>query len=97
MASHRQLEPVMRAQHEVALRAREKGRALARIAVAANESGTPDYRQLFDAFAAAADAWRSPPVPVNTPYYALVAEAYRDEVQRLLAGSPPPDLHHSAA
>jgi hypothetical protein len=96
MASSPQLEPVMRAQHEVALRAREKGRALARIAVAANESGSPGYRDLFEAFAAAADTWRSPPVPVNTPYYALVAEAYRDEVRRLLTGRPSPDLHDPA-
>jgi hypothetical protein len=47
---------------QIALRAEEKGRALARIAV-----------------------------DLRAPYYALVARAYRDEVQRLLGGlsSPP--------
>jgi hypothetical protein len=87
------VEPVMRAQHEIVLRAREKGRALARIAVELNGSGRAGYRKLFEGFVAAADTWRCLPVPVDTPYYALVAEAYRDEVTRLLAEAPSPDFH----
>jgi hypothetical protein len=88
-----QVEPVMRAQHEIVARAREKGRALAQIAVDLNECGRAGYRKLFEGFVAAADTWRCQPVPVDTPYYALVAEAYRDEVRRLLENAPSPDFH----
>jgi hypothetical protein len=78
------------------LRAVEKGRALARIAVDLNERGRTGYRKFFDSFAAAADTWCSAAVPINTPYYVLVESAYRDEVERMLGGlSSSPDGHDS--
>jgi hypothetical protein len=67
----------------MAAHARETGRALASIAIDVQESGPSDHRQLFEAFAAATNTWNLAPVPVDTPYYALVAEAYRDELGRL--------------
>jgi predicted RNA polymerase sigma factor len=77
-------------------RAIEKGRALAGIAVELNDRGRTGYRKFFDSFAAAAGTWSSAAVPVNTPYYALVASAYRAEVDRLLDGlSSPPDGRHT--
>jgi hypothetical protein len=80
--SHPELEHVV-------LRAEESGRALARIAVDLKECGPQTYRELFDGLAAAASTWSTVPVPIHTPYYALVAGAYRDEVARLLGLSCP--------
>jgi hypothetical protein len=79
-----------RENEEVVLRAEEKGRALARIAVDMKESVPAGSGKFFAGLAAAADTWSCLPVPVNTPYYAVVQAAYRDEIERLLGLSSPP-------